>query len=54
LRILEIAICDDDSQIIEKVKLICEKYLFNREINCNIWGFSNGSHLLNSDTSYDI
>lgn len=48
MRALEIAICDDNVQVIKKVSEISKKYLFEKEINCNITEFQNGYNLLKS------
>ncbi|KAB1435771.1 LytR/AlgR family response regulator transcription factor [Candidatus Galacturonibacter soehngenii] len=54
MRALEIAICDDNVQVIKKVSEISKKYLFEKEINCNITEFQNGYNLLKSKKKYDI
>lgn len=52
---IRIAVCDDNSIFVSRVKKICEEYFAVKDENCMIECFSSGEELLQaSDLSWDI
>jgi DNA-binding LytR/AlgR family response regulator len=54
MRVFEIAICDDDGDMVRRVSELCKQYIHDKALNGNISEFTNGKDLLNSEINFDI
>lgn len=54
MRVFEIAICDDDGDMVRRVSEQCKKYLEDKALLGKISEFTNGNKMLDEDINFDI
>lgn len=51
---LNIAICDDDQRIIDRIEKFINVFVLENELNCRLHKFSDGKELLDSSQQFDL